>query len=118
MIPVVLAMLGENPMQSELSCHVGLAGKYFCRCCWVKGRDADDNEPSSSRGPNNLRNNNDSDSVNSQHTDVSEVDGNTQMRRKGRQAEMMQELIDRARRFMGVSDLQSRMHITSQWLTH
>jgi hypothetical protein len=36
----VLAMLGDNPMQSEFACHVGLGGKYFCRCCWVKGHDA------------------------------------------------------------------------------
>lgn len=27
-------------MQSEFACHVGLAGKFFCRACWVKGSDA------------------------------------------------------------------------------
>lgn len=42
LIPTVLAMLGDNPMQSEFACHVGLTGKFFCHCCWVKGRDADD----------------------------------------------------------------------------
>ena len=40
MIPAVLALLGDNPMQSELACHIGLMGKFFCRHCWVKGRDA------------------------------------------------------------------------------
>ncbi|TFK20455.1 hypothetical protein FA15DRAFT_599637, partial [Coprinopsis marcescibilis] len=39
-IPSVLAMLGDNPMQSELSCHIGLHGKLFCRCCFVKGQEA------------------------------------------------------------------------------
>lgn len=38
--PVVLVLLGDNPMQSEFACHIGLRGKYFCRACWVKGSDA------------------------------------------------------------------------------
>ncbi|KAJ7633334.1 hypothetical protein DFH06DRAFT_1004418 [Mycena polygramma] len=38
-IPTVLALLGDNPMQSEFACHIGLRGKYFCRACWVKGSD-------------------------------------------------------------------------------
>jgi hypothetical protein len=36
----VLAMLGDNPMQSDFSCHIGLMGKFFCRICLVKGKDA------------------------------------------------------------------------------
>lgn len=43
-VPAVLAMLGDNPMQSELSCHIGLTGKYFCRICYVKGSDALDRD--------------------------------------------------------------------------
>ncbi|XP_006464096.1 hypothetical protein AGABI2DRAFT_120883 [Agaricus bisporus var. bisporus H97] len=39
---VVLAMLGDNPMQSELACHIGLKGKYFCQNCWVRGHDTED----------------------------------------------------------------------------
>lgn len=42
--PVVLAMLGDNPMQSEIVCHISMTGKYFCRACWVKGSDALDND--------------------------------------------------------------------------
>ncbi|KAJ6631547.1 hypothetical protein B0H10DRAFT_1772594, partial [Mycena sp. CBHHK59/15] len=47
-IPSVLAMLGDNPMQSEFACHIGFRGKFFCRVCWVKGdpekSDEEDNE--------------------------------------------------------------------------
>jgi hypothetical protein len=34
-----VALLGDNPMQSEFACHIGLMGKFFCRMCWVKGFD-------------------------------------------------------------------------------
>lgn len=43
-IPSVLAMLGDNPMQSELACHIGLQGKMFCRVCWVEGDEHEDIE--------------------------------------------------------------------------
>ncbi|KAJ7869102.1 hypothetical protein B0H14DRAFT_3083946 [Mycena olivaceomarginata] len=43
-IPEVLALLGDNPMQSEFACHIGLRGKLFCRACWVKGTDAMDQD--------------------------------------------------------------------------
>ncbi|KAJ6583660.1 hypothetical protein B0H10DRAFT_2168146 [Mycena sp. CBHHK59/15] len=36
-IPSVLAMLGDNPMQSEFACHIGFKGRLFCRVCWAKG---------------------------------------------------------------------------------
>lgn len=39
-IPFVLALLGDNPMQSEFACHMGLQAKLFCRSCWCKGQDA------------------------------------------------------------------------------
>ncbi|KAI6003459.1 hypothetical protein F5J12DRAFT_906149 [Pisolithus orientalis] len=44
MIPAVLVMLGDNPMQSKLACHVGLQGKFFCHNCWVQGVGAESSE--------------------------------------------------------------------------
>jgi hypothetical protein len=34
----ILALLGDNPMQSEFACHIGLRGKLFCRICLVQGK--------------------------------------------------------------------------------
>lgn len=43
-IPWALAYLGDNPMQSELTSHIGMQGKHFCRVCKVeKGIIQDDN---------------------------------------------------------------------------
>jgi hypothetical protein len=92
-IPVVLAMLGDNPMQSELACHVGLAGKFFCRCCWVKGRDTEDSD-----GPENRRGDSDAESNKSAQSGDSDKSAS-----KGSHKETMQELVDRAKRFLGVS---------------
>lgn len=94
-IPAVHALLGDNPMQSELSCHVGMTGKFFCRCCWVKGRDAEDAEEPAGEGRENGES--DADSVNSQTSEAAAP------KKNGRKAETMQELVDRARRFLGVS---------------
>ncbi|RDX40530.1 hypothetical protein OH76DRAFT_1394203 [Lentinus brumalis] len=38
-MPWVLAMLGDNPMQSEFASHIGLTGKCFCRICHVRSSD-------------------------------------------------------------------------------
>jgi hypothetical protein len=48
---MILALLGDNPMQSEFACHIGLGGKFFCRACWVKGTDA---SADSAEDPNSL----------------------------------------------------------------
>ncbi|KAJ4477736.1 hypothetical protein C8J55DRAFT_430734, partial [Lentinula edodes] len=94
-IPAVLAMLGDNPMQSEFACHVGLAGKYFCRCCFVKGRDAEDEVPVPAQGSLH-----DDVSIQSDASDVGEEGG----KKHGRRKETIQELVTRAKRFVGISE--------------
>jgi hypothetical protein len=49
---MILALLGDNPMQSEFACHIGLGGKFFCRACWVKGSDALAEQVNESHGGN------------------------------------------------------------------
>ncbi|KIY43177.1 hypothetical protein FISHEDRAFT_78686 [Fistulina hepatica ATCC 64428] len=36
--PVVLALLGDNPMQGEFASHIGLHGHMFCLSCYVSGK--------------------------------------------------------------------------------
>jgi hypothetical protein len=48
---MILALLGDNPMQSEFACHIGLGGKFFCRACWVKGTDASADSAEDLNGP-------------------------------------------------------------------
>ncbi|KAF7964522.1 hypothetical protein HWV62_6259 [Athelia sp. TMB] len=45
LIPWILAMAGDNPMQSEFSSHIGLSGTCFCRVCHVKGADKQNRPP-------------------------------------------------------------------------
>ncbi|KAF7339159.1 hypothetical protein MVEN_01993000 [Mycena venus] len=49
LLPWILAMLGDNPMQSEFASHIGLTGKCFYRVCNVKGADAK-NRPQGDEG--------------------------------------------------------------------
>ena len=39
-----MAFLGDNPMQSEMACHIGLNGNLPCRICLVAGAGAGDEE--------------------------------------------------------------------------
>ncbi|KAF8885731.1 hypothetical protein CPB85DRAFT_1378115 [Mucidula mucida] len=63
-IPWVVALLGNNPMQSEFACHIGLRGKLFCHVCRVMGKTQDrerghvDGNESDDEEEGNLSNNN------------------------------------------------------------
>ncbi|KAJ3884694.1 hypothetical protein GG344DRAFT_91457 [Lentinula edodes] len=43
-IPSVLALLGDNPMQSEFACHIGFRGRLFCCICRASGKVNGDSE--------------------------------------------------------------------------
>lgn len=49
-IPFVLGLLGDNPMQSEFACHIGLTGKFFCRICEVWSRNWSKKKTSTAEG--------------------------------------------------------------------
>lgn len=95
-IPSVLAILGDNPMQSEFACHIGFRGKFFCRACWVKGEGADVV---------------DEDNVNDGATDdghESDASSSRAPRKKRSKAnETMEEMISRVKAFVTVSPLTS-----------
>ncbi|KAI6037194.1 hypothetical protein BKA83DRAFT_4460283 [Pisolithus microcarpus] len=108
-ILAVLAMLSDNPMQSELACHVGLQGKFFCHNCWVQGVGVESGQPPDLTGRAVQTNLDDdtcsietgslaSDSDGSLHQDITHPS-----KGKGHHSETMQDLMDRARRFLGAN---------------
>ncbi|KAJ3739985.1 hypothetical protein DFH05DRAFT_1406273 [Lentinula detonsa] len=84
-IPSVLALLGDNPMQSELACHIGFLGRLFCRNCWVSGK------PESQEG---------SDGADGHGSDVSVTSTNSKQGRNRKAGESMKDMITRIRDFM------------------
>ncbi|KAJ3870883.1 hypothetical protein F5051DRAFT_434294 [Lentinula edodes] len=100
MIPAVLAMLGDNPMQSKFFCHVGLVEKYFCHCCFAKGRDANDEQSASA-----TKDVADDTSIHSNASTEQESDSGAE-KKGGRRKETIQELISRAKQFITVHESQ------------
>jgi hypothetical protein len=98
-IPSVLAMLGDNPMQSEFACHIGFRGKYFCRVCWVKG----DPEPEEDNEGDGLS---DTSSASSQEP---AADGKKKKKTK-KKDESVLEMVSRITQFMSVGG-------TTMWLS-
>ncbi|KAI1783686.1 hypothetical protein LXA43DRAFT_977008 [Ganoderma leucocontextum] len=110
-IPVVLAILGDNPMQSEIACHVGLAGKHFCRICKVRGRDVQDSDAAgvdgSGIGGETLSREESATSASSDEgSGASEASASGA--KKTKRQETMQELCNRARRFFSFTDTRDK----------
>lgn len=114
LIPVVLAMLGDNPMQSEMACHIGLRGKYFCRTCQVKGVDVGSANPETAaelqaefgNAPCDPGSLSDGQSDAGSNTSVASTSSNLstgeKAGKKGRRKETMQEMLDRIKRCISV----------------
>lgn len=108
-VPSVLAMLGDNPMQSEIACHVGMAAKFFCRVCQASRATSDDpDEQAFLNAADNASLGAQSDC--SERPSDTEWDGNlspppitsSESTRKKKAPETMMEMIERIQRFMSV----------------
>lgn len=104
LIPSVLALLGDNPMQSELSCHVGLNGKFFCRSCFVKDPDA---KEASTSGPDESTNvpRSASDSAAGSGAHRSSAGSGPTMSNLKKKLPSMAEMVDKAQAFLRVNQI-------------
>ncbi|KAK7006456.1 hypothetical protein R3P38DRAFT_3038299 [Favolaschia claudopus] len=121
-IPEVLALLGDNPMQSEFACHIGLRGKLFCRACWVKGSDANEADSAETPAPAD-RGESDAESVGGSNEgsvagsgDESDAAGKKKKRAKGKGKvqETLTQMIHRVTSFMKVNRLRNKTETTEK----
>ncbi|KAF8259511.1 hypothetical protein EI94DRAFT_1813228 [Lactarius quietus] len=100
-IPFVAALLGDNPMQSEFSCHLGGGGKFFCQMCEVKGFDSSDPpislEPDQGDQAEQVARH-----VNGTNGESSNEDAGSVTRGRSKRQETMQEMINRMSRFIEI----------------
>ncbi|KAJ7923558.1 hypothetical protein B0H13DRAFT_1707124 [Mycena leptocephala] len=118
-IPEVLALLGDNPMQSEFACHIGLRGKLFCRACWVKGTDA--LNPTGADGPPvNTGNESDGGSIASSanESDQSDAQGSETGSKKGKGRKKVKEtlgaMVQRVKAFVKIGTLRNKTETTEK----
>ncbi|KAJ7126468.1 hypothetical protein C8R43DRAFT_897899 [Mycena crocata] len=105
-IPFVLAMLGDNPMQSEFACHIGFRGKFFCRVCWVKGDPEEPEEEEDQEGNTDISDKSDAPSI------ASDILGQKKPLKKKKKTkkkdESVLEMVSRITQFMTLDKSRSR----------
>ncbi|KAJ7710741.1 hypothetical protein B0H17DRAFT_914765 [Mycena rosella] len=121
-IPAVLALLGDNPMQSEFACHIGLRGKYFCRACWVKGSDNLDEEDGEDPPPVPQNPGAGSDAESQASSDAGsdtsqQPTGKVKSRRK-KIKESLDQMVERAKSFVKIGRLRTRTETTGTLRTY
>ncbi|KAI0723525.1 hypothetical protein C8Q76DRAFT_614464 [Earliella scabrosa] len=98
-VPWVLAMLGDNPMQSEFASHIGMNAKRFCRNCWVKGKDMADESAAGS-------------------SDATSADGDGagkgKAAKRGKRLESMEDMLTRVRAFLKIGKKRTKEETGSQ----
>ncbi|RDB16192.1 hypothetical protein Hypma_003108 [Hypsizygus marmoreus] len=107
-IPSILAMLGDNPMQSEFACHIGLRGRKFCRMCHVEGdvegAEAEDgpSEGTSTAPLASTEQDSDASSAPSDTSSIADQRPAKKMKRSTKKTETMIEMIQRVRNFVTI----------------
>lgn len=99
-------MLGDNPMQSEFACHIGLRGRKFCRTCNVEGdvEGADEEDGGQEREVAPQAANQSDVSAASDSSVGGDKAAGKQPRRSTKKNETMAEMIQRITNFMNVSN--------------
>ena len=101
-----------NPMQSELSCHVGMNGTLFCRICKVRGSESEDEDDGAQAENPTVHSDAGSESElsadQSSATNQRKIGSKTtktprRNKRKAKSQETMNDLVVRAREFLSVS---------------
>ncbi|KAF8156771.1 hypothetical protein B0H34DRAFT_859450 [Crassisporium funariophilum] len=93
LISSILAMLGDNPMQSEFACHIGLRGRKFCQ-----GAEGDNG----AGAIGNTEQNSDVSSVASDASMASDQGKAKKAKRSTKKSETMMEMVQQVTKFMKV----------------
>ncbi|KAJ7435966.1 hypothetical protein B0H11DRAFT_2256623 [Mycena galericulata] len=116
-IPTVLALLGDNPMQSEFCCHIGLRGKFFCRACWVKGSDnldGEDGDTHRSAGTDKDSGVENQSDVESQAGSGNDSDASQPKSKRKRFKESLEQMVSRAKSFVKIGRLRTKKETTAK----
>ena len=97
LIPSVFALLGDNPMQSEMACHRGLMAKFFCRLCWVQGHDSENPKSTAAETGQDSERGSEGESE-----DQSNLEPPGVAKASRKKTETKEQMIDRVTRFMEV----------------